>query len=68
MSSTSEKRSSFAAEPMRGKSVTALAGIGEKLGARLSEVGFDQLISFHGQIFLIDKNTNLYIVHSVYLF
>lgn len=46
MSSTSEKRRSFAAEPMRGKPVTDLAGIGETLGKRLAEAGFDKVILF----------------------
>lgn len=46
MSSTSEKRRSFAAEPMRGKLVTDLAGVGETLGRRLTEAGFDMVILY----------------------
>lgn len=41
MSSTSEKRRSFAAEPIRDKSVMDLVGIGEALGQRLTATGYD---------------------------
>lgn len=44
MSNTSEIRRSFVAEPMTGKPVTDLAGIGETIGKRLSDAGFDMVI------------------------
>lgn len=43
MSSTSQKHKEFVAEPMGEKPVTALAGIGDALGGRLEDKGFDKV-------------------------
>lgn len=47
MSSTSELRRSFAAEPIRDKCVTDLVGVGEVLGRRLKKAGFDKVNSIY---------------------
>ena len=43
MSSTSQKHRNFVSEPMGGKSVKELAGIGEVLGSILEESGYDRV-------------------------
>lgn len=52
MSSTSQKHKNFVAEPMGEKPVTDLAGVGEVLGKRLENAGFDKVIYFY--IFLFN--------------
>ena len=47
MSTTSKKHQDFVSEPMGEKEVTAIAGIGDVLGQRLSDKGFDKVIYFH---------------------
>ena len=43
MSSTSQKHKEFISEPMGEKSVKDVAGIGDVLGRRLSDLGFDKV-------------------------
>lgn len=47
MSTTSKKHQDFVSEPMGEKEVTAIAGIGDVLGQRLSDKGFDKVITFY---------------------
>lgn len=47
MSGTSQKYRNFVAEPMGDKPVTDLAGIGETLGGRLIDAGFDKVINLY---------------------
>ena len=43
MSSTSQKHKDFVGEPMGDKDIKEVAGIGEVLGKRLQEIGYDKV-------------------------
>lgn len=53
MSSTSQKHRNFVAEPMGSKPVTDLAGVGEVLGKRLVEAGFDKVSAIFKITFIV---------------
>lgn len=48
MSTTSQKHRDFVGEPMGDKPVTALSGIGDILGKKLEQQGFDKVDKTHG--------------------
>ncbi|KAL5463501.1 hypothetical protein EMCRGX_G032400 [Ephydatia muelleri] len=60
MSTTSQKHRDFVGEPLGDKPVTALAGIGDALGSRLIEKGFDKAYVVLGQFLVLKKNEELF--------
>ncbi|XP_055487775.1 barrier-to-autointegration factor A [Leucoraja erinacea] len=58
--STSQKHRDFVAEPMGEKSVRCLAGIGEALGRRLEDQGFDKAYVVLGQFLVLKKDEDLF--------
>lgn len=60
MSSTTQKHKNFVSEPMHGKPVTELAGIGTVYGDRLKKAGFTKAYNVLGQYLVLDKNQPLF--------
>jgi len=61
MTTTSQKHTLFVAEPMGEKPVTDLAGIGEILGKRMENRGYDKACVVLGQFLVLKKNRELFL-------
>ncbi|XP_062375351.1 barrier-to-autointegration factor-like [Sardina pilchardus] len=60
MSTTSQKHKDFVSEPMGDKPVNALSGVGEVLGKKLEDQGFDKAYAVLGQFLLLRKEGELF--------
>ncbi|KAI3363547.1 hypothetical protein L3Q82_012153, partial [Scortum barcoo] len=60
MSNTSLKHRNFVGEPMGDKPVTALSGVGEALGRKLADQGFDKAYVVLGQFLLLKKDPEMF--------
>ncbi|XP_068590594.1 barrier-to-autointegration factor-like [Cebidichthys violaceus] len=60
MSTTTRKHQDFVGEPMGDKCVTSLSGIGEILGEKLRQQGFDKAYVVLGQFLLLKKDPEMF--------
>jgi len=60
MATTSQKYRNFQGEPIGEKEVTCVAGIGDVLGGRLVEKGYDKAYVLLGQFLVLKKDKELF--------
>ncbi|XP_063076824.1 barrier-to-autointegration factor-like [Engraulis encrasicolus] len=58
MSSTSKKHQAFCSEPMKGKPVTAVPGIGKVTGSQLKAQGYSKATDVLGKYLTVNENRN----------